>query len=241
SIDVGGTHLKASVLDRSGAMEVAPARVETTYPLPPEALVEALVALSAQLPPFDQVSVGFPGMVRNGRVLTAPHFVTARGPGTEEVPDLVRRWRGFDLAAALGKALSKPTKVDNDADQQGAAVVKGQGVELVITLGTGLGTALFHDGELMPHLEIAHQPFRKGQTYNEQIGDAARRRIGAKRWSKRVKQAVENLAALCFYDHLYVGGGNASRLTVDLGPDATIVDNASGILGGVKLWHGVGL
>lgn len=124
----------------------------------------------------------------------------------------------------------------NDADLQGAAVVEGKGLEFVITLGTGFGTALFLDGCLCPHLELAHHPFRKGETYNQQLGDAARRRIGDAKWNRRVKRAVETLEALLFYDRLYVGGGNSRRVTVDLGPRAALVDNTAGILGGIKLW-----
>ena len=125
----------------------------------------------------------------------------------------------------------------NDADIQGAAVVSGKGLELVITLGTGFGTGLFYQGQLMPHLEIAHQPFRKGETYNDQLGEATRKEIGEERWNKRVHKAIANLRALMFFDHLYIGGGNSRRVTRHhLDDDVTIVDNTAGILGGIKLW-----
>lgn len=236
AIDVGGTGLKASVLDASGAMVVDRLRVDTTYPCPPEGLVSRLHELVRPLPAYDRVSVGFPGMVRGGRVLSAPHFVTVSGPGSEVSPELRRAWEGFDLAGALEGQLGRPTRVVNDADLQGAAVVEGKGLEFVITLGTGFGTALFLEGCLCPHLELAHHPFRKGETYNQQLGDAARTRIGDAKWNRRVKRAVETLEALLFYDRLYVGGGNSRRVTVDLGPRAALVDNAAGILGGIKLW-----
>jgi polyphosphate glucokinase len=236
AIDVGGTGLKASVLDQSGAMEVDRVRVATSYPCAPTDLVETLRRLVEPLPVYDRVSVGFPGMVRDGRVLSAPHFVTVSGPGSETVPDLVEAWDGFDLAAALEGVLGKPTKVVNDADLQGAAVVKGKGLELVVTLGTGVGTGLFFHGRLTPHMELAHHPLHKKESYNEYIGNAARKRIGDKKWNKRVKLAVETLDALFFYDHVYVGGGNSKRITGDLGPKVSIVDNSAGILGGIKLW-----
>jgi polyphosphate glucokinase len=237
SIDVGGTGLKASVLDRDGRMLVDRVRVRTPYPCPPEVLVDSLLDIARHLPPHDRISVGFPGMVRGGRVLTAPNLVTEKGPGTKTSPALVAKWHGFDLAGELSKALGKPARIANDADIQGLGVVSGNGLELVITLGTGLGTAVFLDGRLSPHLELAHQPFRKGQTYNEQIGDPARRRIGNKLWSKRVAKAVQNFYVLLCFDTLYVGGGNARKLTVDLGPRATTVDNTAGILGGIRLWE----
>ena len=134
------------------------------------------------------------------------------------------------------------TKVANDADVQGAAVVQGKGLEFVITLGTGFGTACFLDGNLMPHLEIAHQPFRKGETYNEQLGERTRKDIGDDRWNVRVRKAINQLDLMLYFDHLYIGGGNARRVKRDdLGDvldKTTVVDNSAGILGGIRLWEG---
>ncbi|MCL4422244.1 MAG: ROK family protein [Actinobacteria bacterium] len=236
AIDIGGTGLKASVLDTKGKMVADRVRVETKYPCPPQSMIDALAELVRPLPSYDRVSAGFPGVVRKGRILTAPHFVTKSGPGSQEVPELVKQWDRFDLAGALASRLGKPTRVANDADLQGAAVVEGQGLELVITLGTGFGSGLFYDGRLMPHLEIAHQPFRKGKTYNEELGDVALKRVGPKKWNKRLAQAIENMVVLLRYDKLYLGGGNARHVTLDLGDKATIVDNSAGILGGIWLW-----
>jgi polyphosphate glucokinase len=237
SIDIGGTGLKASVLDETGAMEHERVRIETPYPLPPEKLVTVLCDLVKPLPGYDRVSVGFPGMVRAGRVLSAPHFVCPGGPGGEPSPNLTEAWQRFDLEAALTKALGKPTKVANDADLQGAAVVRGTGLELVITLGTGIGTAIFYEGRLMPHLELAHHPLRKDLSYNDVLGDAARKRDGSRKWNRRVHDTIEVLRALTFFDHCYIGGGNSARLEIDLPPDVTRVDNEAGILGGIKLWQ----
>jgi polyphosphate glucokinase len=236
AIDIGGTGLKASVLDEKGTMLVDRVRIPTTYPLAPQALIDALRTLVAPLPAYDRIAAGFPGMVRGGRVLSAPHFVTQDGPGTRIVPLLVAAWSGYDLAAALEKELGKPARVANDADLQGGAVVTGEGLEVVITLGTGLGTAVYHEGHLAPHIELAHHPFRKGQTYDEQVGDAARKRVGRKKWNKRVREAVSNIDTLLLFDHLYVGGGNTAYLDIDLGPKATIIDNSAGITGGIRLW-----
>jgi polyphosphate glucokinase len=236
AIDIGGTGLKASVLDAAGAMVADRVAVRTTYPCPPTKMVDDLAALVAPLPAAERVSAGFPGMVRGGRVLSAPHFVTEEGPGTTVDPDLVRQWSGFDLAAALSARLGKPTRVANDADVQGAAVIEGNGLELVVTLGTGVGTAFFYEGRLLPHLEFAHHPFLKGDTYNEQLGDGARKAVGNARWNKRVRKALATLQALSFFDHCFVGGGNAKRIHGTLGDDITIVDNAAGILGGIRLW-----
>jgi polyphosphate glucokinase len=124
----------------------------------------------------------------------------------------------------------------NDADLQGVGVVQGKGVEVVITLGTGFGTAIFEGGKLGPHLEFAHHPFRKGETYNEQVGDAARKRVGPSRWNKRVERAIATLRTLTLFDHLSVGGGNVKHLTLTLAGDVTTIDSNAGILGGVWLW-----
>ncbi len=182
--------------------------------------------------------MGFPGHgARRPRAVGAALLHQARSR-TAADPDLAGLWSEFDLATTLTATFGVPTKVANDADIQGAAVVKGNGLELVITLGTGFGTGLFYEGQLMPHLEIAHQPFRKGETYNEQLGEATRKEIGEERWNKRVHKAIVNLRALMFFDHLYIGGGNSRRVAAHhLPDDVTVVDNTAGILGGIKLWE----
>jgi polyphosphate glucokinase len=192
------------------------------------------------LPEADRVSCGFPGMVRNGIVLSAPHFVCKKGPGSPVDKKLTEAWDRFDLATALSTATGKPTKVANDADMQGAAVVQGNGLEVVITLGTGMGSAFFMDGHLMPHLELGHHPFRKDETYDDNLGELARKSKGDESWNHRVQEAIARIDALFFFDHLYIGGGNARRVNRDALGDAleriTIVDNTAGILGGIKLW-----
>ncbi len=239
AIDIGGTGLKASVLDAEGRLLADRVRVDTTYPCPPELMVSQLAALVKPLPSAERVSVGFPGVVRRGRVLTAPHFITKSGPGSPVVKELAAKWRNFDLASELSESLGLPVRVANDADLQGWAVVSGKGLEMVVTLGTGVGTALFAEGKLAPHLELAHHPFRKGETYNEQLGDAALKKIGIAKWRKRVLEAIANFQSLVNYDHLYLGGGNAARVAGRLDPSITVVDNVAGILGGIKLWeHG---
>ena len=237
AVDIGGTGLKASVLDATGAMVADRVKIPTPYPLPPDKLVASLSRLVAPLPAAERASVGFPGMVRDGRVLSAPHFSTVSGPGSAVDRHLERQWHRFDLAEALTAEFGIPTKVANDADIQGAAVVRGVGLELVITLGTGFGTGIFYNGELLPHLEIAHQPFRKGEEYDEQLGEATRKAIGEERWNKRVMKAIANMRALTAFDHLYIGGGNSRRvLRNHLPDDVTVVDNTAGILGGIRLW-----
>jgi polyphosphate glucokinase len=238
AIDVGGTGLKASVLDAAGTLMSDRVRVKTTYPCPPERLVDILAPLVAPLPLFDRASIGFPGVVRNGILLTAPDFVTRSGPGSPSSKKLLAAWTGFDLAKAVKARLGCPVRVANDADIQGLEVVSGSGVEFLMTLGTGVGTALLVEGKLSSHLELAHHPFRKGETYDEQLGNAALERIGPKRWSKRVREAIDNFDVLINYDRLYISGGNAQALKGYVDPSVTIVGNVAGILGGIKLWDG---
>jgi polyphosphate glucokinase len=225
AIDIGGTGLKASVLDAKGKMVADKVRVPTPYPCPPETMLHTLARLVEPLPPWDRISAGFPGVVHDGRILTAPHF----GNGV---------WRDYPLAQALEQRLGKPVRLLNDAEIQGLAVVNGKGLEFVLVLGTGVGTALFRDGQLMPHLELAQHPIGKGRkTYNEYIGDAALHRKGAKKWNRRVLKTVRILESLLHYDVLHLSGGNGPKVDIELPVQVRREDNAAGIVGGIKLWE----
>lgn len=223
AIDIGGTGLKATLLDVRGDMIGDRVRVETPYPGTPRAMVDALVKLVKPLPGFDRISIGFPGVVRDGRVITAPHF------GNEQ-------WHDFPLATRLSARLGKPARLLNDADVQGYGAIRGRGLELVITLGTGVGSALFRDGELMPHMEFAQYPVRGKATFNQYLGAAALKEIGEKRWNRRVARTIDTFRTLFNFDVLYIGGGNARKVTIDLPPDVRIVSNRMGLTGGIRLW-----
>mgnify|MGYP001262311192 CR=1 FL=1 len=236
SIDVGGTGIKADLLDESGKPLGAAVRVPTHYPLDPTGMIQVFKQLASSGSGFDRVSVGFPGVVRSGIVLSAPHFVREGGEGTPVSPALERAWDHFNLAEQTKGALGKPTRVGNDAEVQGMAVIKGKGLEVVVTLGTAFGSAIFQDGKLAVHLELAHHPCHKGKTYSEYVGEAARRKVGEKRWNRRVLLAIGLVRNLLLFDHLYVGGGNSARVKIPLGKDVTLVSNSAGLLGGIKLW-----
>jgi polyphosphate glucokinase len=224
AIDIGGSGLKAAILSYEGDMMTERHRIKTPHPLTTDLLVEKLVELVQPLSDYHFVSVGFPGVVRNGKIITAPNL------GTEQL-------RGFNLEAALAEKLGKPVRVVNDADMQGLGAIEGRGIEMVITLGTGFGSALFMDGDIAPHLEIAHMPFRKGETFDLQVGDKARKRIGKRAWNRRVKRAIELMRTLTNFDRLYVGGGNAQAINFDLPSDVTTVSNEFGVRGGAWLWR----
>ena len=242
-IDIGGTGLKGALVGADGVMVGERARIPVTYPMAPDGeggLISQLVDLAGQVGAFDRVSVGFPGRVHRGVVVTGAKF-TVRDVVLGDVdPELVERWRGFDLTAALSEALSAPVRVANDADVQGLAVVRGDGVEVVITLGTGLGSALFFDGVLLPHLEVAHHPFRHGETYEQQLGEPARLEIGKGGWNTRLALALAEFDGLFAFDHLYLGGGNAKRVDPEVleryAGRVEVVENTAGIIGGVLLW-----
>jgi len=232
AFDVGGSGLKTALIDADGQLLSEHLRIPTPYPCPPPVLVEALVALAAPLQGYERIAIGFPGVVRGNLVLTAPHFGNAQ-------------WAGFDLAAALALRLGGwPAKMINDAEMQGLAVIGGRGLELVVTLGTGIGTGLFLNRARMPHLELAQHPLRTRQTYNDYIGDRRRRRIGRRRWNRRVGRVIDILHVLLHYDHLYIGGGNSRLIRAGTlrgravsERAMTIVSNDAGLRGAAALWR----
>ena len=223
AIDVGGTGLKAGVIDSAGNMLSGPERVATPQPSGPAAVVAEVVSLVGRLSSFDQISVGFPGVVRYGRILTAPNLGT-------------QAWHGFPLADEFARRLGRPARVLNDASVQGLGVISDVGLECVITLGTGFGFALFQDGLLGPHLELGQHPAAKDKTYDHYLGNAALRKVGRAKWNKRVLKAIGFIDVLVSYDSLLIGGGNARLIDFTLPHNVKIVPNAAGITGGAKLW-----
>jgi polyphosphate glucokinase len=223
AVDIGGSGIKAIVLDTSGNPQTERSRVETPQPPLTQPVISAISSLAAAQGEFDRVSVGFPGVVRRGV--------------TETAANLDPEWIGFDLGSALVQSLAKPVRVANDADMQGLGATSGQGVELVITLGTGFGSALFLEGKLVPNLELGHHPFRKGETYEEQLGRRALDEVGSKKWNLRLEKAIASIQHLFNCDRLYIGGGEAKKVTLDLPSNVKIIPNLSGLLGGIALWQ----
>lgn len=222
-IDVGGSGLKAAILDPKGEMLTDRVRVKTPPGCKPAQMVDLLTGLIASLGDFSRIAVGFPGYVRDGKVFTAPNL------GTEA-------WAGFDLAQELENRLKAPVRLVNDADMQGLAAIDGKGLELVCTLGTGFGTAWFRDGELLPHMELAHVPFHRGKDIDAFIGEHAREKLGDKKWNKRVEKLIEVLSLVMNYDHLFFGGGNSAKVTIDLPKNISIVSNQDGLKGAAFAW-----
>jgi polyphosphate glucokinase len=223
AIDIGGSGLKAAIVNPKGRLLTPRVRQKTPQGCKPEKLVDLLAELVAPLDDYDRVAVGFPGYVRDGKVFTAPNL------GSD-------KWTGFGLADALKARLGWPVRLFNDADLQGLAAIRGKGLELVCTLGTGCGTAWFRDGELMPHMELAHIPFRKGKDLDQYLGEKARKKAGDKKWNKRLKKVIAVLSTVLNYDYLYVGGGNSQRVTMKLPSNISIVSNCDGLKGAAFAW-----
>ncbi len=223
TIDIGGTGIKMMLVDGQGRPLSARARVLTPKPSPPDAVLDVIRTMIAAQGQYDRVSVGFPGVIR-GVVQTAPNLGT-------------KAWRGFDIQGAIRKLASKPTRVINDADLQGYGVIDGSGVELVLTLGTGLGSGLYVNGILVPNLEIGHHPFRDGKTYEQLVSDKQLKKIGKKKWVQRVLEVIGGLEPTFNYDVLHIGGGNAKLLSQPLPPRVRIFEAVEGLAGGVRLWY----
>jgi polyphosphate glucokinase len=223
AIDIGGSGLKAMLLDAKGEPVSERLRVPTPAVPTPQAVLKALDKIVKQLPGFDRVSAGFPGVIKRGTVYLAANMHPL--------------WVGFNLQKAIEQRWKKPTRVANDASVQGYGAVKGYGVELTLTLGTGMGGSLFTDGKLCPGLEIGHHPWRNNRTYEQLLGRKALDKLGKKHWNKLLLEAIAQIEKLFNWDHLYIGGGNTKKITFKLPKNVTIVPNTAGLLGGVALWR----
>lgn len=223
-LDIGGSHIKGIILNKAGEPQSDYARLETPSPASPDAVINTIKELTKAFPAYANVSVGFPGYVKNGVIKTAPNLDA-------------EHWMDVDFTAMLSVALNRPVKIVNDADLQGLGVASGQGLEMVITLGTGFGTALLLDGKLLPHLELAHHPVGKGQqTYDEYIGERALEKEGEEKWNRRLQKIIGFLKTVFNYDRLYISGGNAKKISFPLEGNITKAGNKDGIKGGAKLW-----
>jgi polyphosphate glucokinase len=211
SIDVGGSHVKARL---SGRQEV---RVFVSGPAMSASKMVAGVHKMTGDWTYDAVSIGYPGVVVHGKIAAEPH-------------NLGRGWVGFDFR----KAFAHPTKVINDAAMQAIGSYEG-GRMLFLGLGTGLGTAMIVDG-MVESMELAHLTFKKGKTYEAYVGDAGRRKLGAKKWRKAVKEVIEQLSTALEVDYVVLGGGNATKLK-KLPKNTRLGSNDFAFLGGVRMWR----
>ena len=213
-VDVGGTGIKATLVNDLGRPVGHRIRRETPPSGMPGEVLDVIVSLAKHFETFDRVAIGFPGVLIDGIV--------------KQAPNLAPEWQDFNIVQVLQARLRKPVRAANDADVQGFGAISGTGVELVMTLGTGVGTSLFVDGRLVPNLEIGKNKLR-----NESL-----QKVGKKRWNKRVAKFVRKLDRMFHFSKLYIGGGNSREVDVGLLPaNVTIVSNMNGLIGGIALWR----
>lgn len=222
-IDIGKTAIKMMIMDANGQPLTEYLITMTPHPATQEAVFNVIghnIELLRHT--YDRVSAGFPGVIQNSIIKTASHLPFS--------------WVGIDLQQQLQRITGKPTRVANDADVQGYGDITGKGVELVITLGTGLGSALFLDGRLVPNLELSRHPFIENKTYEELLGKQAVEEFGVNNWNNNLWHAISLWEQTFNYDHLYLGGGNSEKVCLKLPESVTISKNIQGVLGGIALW-----
>lgn len=224
AIDIGGTNIKSAVLDSYGNVLEQFQKLPTPSMPTPENVVAIMVTLARNSGAYDRVSVGFPGFVRKGIVHTAPNL------GTDV-------WRDVNFNKHTFDALGKPVRIINDADMQALAIASGNGLEMVITLGTGFGSALLLNGNLLPHIELAHHTITEHYTYDSYVGNEAFQSVGKELWNGRMSEVITMLRTVFNYDRLYIGGGNARHLERSLADNVELVSNSDGIKGGSRLWQ----
>jgi polyphosphate glucokinase len=210
AIDVGGSHVKTRI---SGRREVR--LFESGPTLTPRLMAARVRKLNSDLK-YDAVSIGYPGVVVHGKIVTEPY-------------NLGHGWVGFDFRKAFGR----PTLLMNDAAMQAIGSYEG-GRMLFLGLGTGLGSALIVDGTVAP-MELAHLPYKHGRSYEDYLGDRGRRRLGAKKWRRTVADVVAQLSRALEADYVVIGGGNARKLK-KLPKNARLGNNEFAFLGGFRVW-----
>jgi polyphosphate glucokinase len=223
-IDIGGSHVKAAVVAPDGTIRGEAVKVDTPVGEGPDALIEAIARLVEPLEAAPRVAIGFPGALRDDLVLTAPNLGGV--------------WQRVPLPKLLSERLGRPVRMANDACVQGLGAISGRGLECAITLGTGMGFAVFRDGEPGVQFELGRHTAHKNKTYDEYIGEKAVEKKGRQRWNRRVQKVIAKLRALINFDMLYIGGGNARLIDFPLPADVHLVSNETGILGGIRLWNG---
>jgi predicted NBD/HSP70 family sugar kinase len=209
-IDVGGTNVKVYVSGQKEARK---------FPSGPRMTARKMVAGVKALTKdwtYDVVSIGYPGVVRNGRI-------------TAEPINMGRGWVGFSFRAAF----RRPVRVVNDAVMQALGSYRG-GTMLFLGLGTGLGTALVVNGHVVP-MELGHFPYAK-KTIEDYLGTRGFDSLGRSRWRKLVVQVVGEFVAAFLVDDVVLGGGNVKKLT-SLPKGCRAGANANACLGGYRLWE----
>ncbi len=209
-VDVGGAHVKILATGHRDHRKAA-----TRPEIAPAVIIAAVKELADDWD-YDAVSIGYPGVVRDGRPIREPHNLA---PG----------WVGLDFETAFGC----PAKVINDAAMQAlGSYVSGK--MLFLGLGTGLGSAMIVDGIVEP-MELGHLPNRK-HTYENYVGEHGLEKRGLHQWRHHVGKVIDLLVAALEPDETVIGGGNAEKLD-ELPPNCRVVTNDNAFVGGFRLWE----
>jgi polyphosphate glucokinase len=209
AIDIGGTSVKVLATGQD-----EPRKFPSGPEMTPKQMVSGVQEIAKGWK-YDVISIGYPGLVLQGRPAVEPH-------------NLGRAWVGFNFKSAFGC----PVKIINDAAMQALGSYKG-GLLLFLGLGTGLGSALVQEGHVVP-MELGHLSYRNG-TYEDYVGLRGLKRLGKKKWQRHVAFGVARLIAAIHPDDVVLGGGNAKKLK-ELPPGCRAGDNAFAFLGGFRLW-----
>ena len=223
SIDIGGTLIKASVVSRSGAMLVPWVRVPTPSNATPQRVLATIAGIVRDFPPFDKASIAFPGVVQHGVVKTAPNLATGA-------------WLGHDFRAEIRSAFDCDVRILNDAIVQGLGVASGPGVDCILTLGTGLGCALFKDSRFLIQLELGQQLGLENLKFDDYVGHSAFLAVGEAIWNERASRTISVVRNLTHPNRILICGGNARRITFSLPADVELFPMTAGITGGARLW-----
>jgi polyphosphate glucokinase len=200
-IDIGGTGMKAAPVDvATGKLLAARQKIETPHPAVPDAMAGVVKELTASFGWSGPVGITFPGVVIDGVTRTAHN--------------LDKSWIGMDAAALFSKATGNPVRVLNDADAAGVAEMKfgagvgERGTVLLLTFGTGIGSALFTQGVLVPNTEFGHIEIR-GRDAESRASEHAKELHGLSwgKWAERVEEYLEHIEALLSPNLIIVGGG----------------------------------
>ena len=215
TIDIGGSHVKIRASNRRAIRQFASSPALTA-----RQMVAQVRSLSSDWT-YRRVSIGYPGVVVDGRIVCEP-------------ANLGHGWAGFDFAKAFGM----PTRIINDAAMQALGSYCG-GRMLYLGFGTGLGTVLIIRSRIFP-MELAHLPLTKRGLIQNYVGDAARRRLGRRRWRANAKSLIRQLAGILDAEYVVAGGGNARHLG-RLPRNVRLGDNELAFTGGFRLWRAAGM
>ena len=231
-IDIGGSGIKGAPVDLSqGVLAAERLRIATPQPATPDAVADTVGRIIRHFNWTGPVGCGLPSVVQNGVARTAANIDSS--------------WIGTDVRALLSQRTGCPVTVINDADAAGIAEMRfgagrgRNGTILMVTVGTGLGTALFRDGTLVPNTELGHL-LLNGKVAEKYASAAAREDLGLsyKTWAKRLDLYLHQLQSLFWPDLFILGGGISKKhekffpfLTIETEFLPAILRNQAGIVG----------